>query len=103
MRCEDEYTQNGDTYGLYNQEDPRDEFKKFLSKAEKSKVLPEWWSKEKKKEVMRMSTDRDGDACIHHAVEKGDVVDMYEDGMMPMKLRALGEKVYGKAVSKWGM
>jgi len=35
-------------------------------------------------------------ADIHSAVEKSDIIEHYGDGMMPMKLRVLGEKIYGK-------
>lgn len=36
---------------------------------------------------------------LHCAVEKGDIVEHYGDGMMPMKLRLLAEKIYGKGIS----
>jgi len=33
---------------------------------------------------------------INCAVEKSDIQEHYEDGSMPMMLRILGEKIYGR-------
>lgn len=33
---------------------------------------------------------------MNHAVEKSDIVEHYTNPMMPMTLRVLGEKIYGK-------
>lgn len=54
MRIEDEYNFRGDAGGLYADEDPVEDFQKFLGKAEqKQSVLPTWWNAEKKKACVR--------------------------------------------------
>lgn len=72
------------------------DFKRFLKKAEKSKgVLPEWWSNEKRKICEKVAVEDDW-ADINCAVEKSDIQEHYKDPTMPMTLRVLGEKIYGK-------
>ena len=97
MRCEDEYTFGGNTMGLYNEEDPRHEFSAFLNLAEKrAGLLPSWWSPLKRLECFKLALDDSNWSDINCAVEKSDVQEHYGDYMMPMKLRVLGEKIYGK-------
>lgn len=100
MRMEDEYTFKGDNYGIYGGDSPVPPFKKFLDLAEKrDKLLPSWWNKKKRQECERLAYNKSGLnewADIHSAVEKSDIIEHYGDGMMPMKLRVLGEKIYGK-------
>ena len=94
---EDEYTFGANNFGIYGEEDPVPVFKKFLDLAEKrDKLLPTWWSKEKRKECERLAQGGDSWADISCAVEKSDIQEHYGDGVMPMKLRVLGEKIYGK-------
>jgi splicing suppressor protein 51 len=93
---EDEYTFKGDNYGIYGGESPVPPFKKFMGLAEKrEKLLPSWWNKKKRQECERLAENHEW-ANIHSAVEKSDIIEHYGDGMMPMKLRVLGEKIYGK-------
>lgn len=97
MRVEDEYVFRGNTVGLYNEEDPRREFNKFLDLAEsRLGLLPPWWNAEKRRECMRMAVDGSQWSDINSAVEKHDIQDHYKVSTMPMLLRVLGEKVYGK-------
>ncbi|PMD30659.1 hypothetical protein L207DRAFT_592419 [Hyaloscypha variabilis F] len=97
MRMEDEYAWGANNYGIYGGESPVPVFKKFLDLAEKgNKLLPSWWSKEKRRECERLALGGDSWADISCAVEKSDIQEHYGDGMMPMKLRILGEKFYGK-------
>jgi splicing suppressor protein 51 len=98
LRCEDEYAFAGNTMGIYNEEDPRREFRRFLDLAEKREgLLPPWWNKEKRKECVRLATVPNSSwGNINHAVEKSDIQEHYGDNMMPMQLRVLGEKIYGK-------
>jgi mitochondrial splicing suppressor protein 51 len=97
LRVEDEYAFGCNNIGIYAGEDPRPEFKKFLDLAEsRNGILPSWWNADKRKECERMAVDSSGWNDINCAVEKDDILDHYEDNFMPMKLRVLGEKVYGK-------
>lgn len=97
MRVEDEYVFRGNTVGLYNEEDPRREFNKFLDLAEsRLGLLPPWWNAEKRRECMRMAVDGSQWSDINSAVEKHDIQDHYKVSTMPMLLRVLGEKIYGK-------
>jgi splicing suppressor protein 51 len=97
MRMEDEYTFGANNFGIYGGESPVPVFKKFLDLAEKrDRLLPSWWNKEKRQECERLAKGGDSWADISCAVEKSDIQVHYGDGMMPMKLRILGEKIYGK-------
>ena len=99
MRVEDDYKFAGDPRGLYNEEDPLEDFQEFLDLAQKRKgLLPKWWSREKRAACERLAVDGTQWACINHAVEKSDVIEHYGDSMMPMKVRILAEKVYGKKI-----
>jgi splicing suppressor protein 51 len=96
MRMEDEYVFAQQNLGIYGEENPRPLFKEFLDLAEKREgLLPKWWGAEKRKECEKVA-GRDPWADISCAVEKSDVIEHYKDAMMPMKLRILGEKIYGK-------
>ncbi|KFY87243.1 hypothetical protein V500_07046 [Pseudogymnoascus sp. VKM F-4518 (FW-2643)] len=97
MRVEDEYSFGGNTIGIYNGDKPLPPFKKFLSLAEsRQAILPSWWSPEKRRECERLAVNGNQWSDINAAVEKSDIQDHYNDNMMPMKLRILGEKIYGK-------
>lgn len=99
MRVEDDYKFAGDTRGLYNEEDPLPDFKHFLDLAEKRKgILPSWWNQEKRNACERLAVDVTQWADINAAVEKHDVIEHYNDSVMPMKLRLLAEKIYGKKI-----
>jgi mitochondrial splicing suppressor protein 51 len=90
----------GNKFGVYGNDGPVPLFKEFLDLAEKrDKLLPSWWNKKKRQEGERLAdtqSDQYPWADIHSAVEKSDIIEHYGDGMMPMKLRVLGEKIYGK-------
>ncbi|OWP03035.1 hypothetical protein B2J93_3661 [Marssonina coronariae] len=99
LRVDDEYTFTGEVsvHGLYGGANPLPDFKRFLDKAEKAKgILPEWWNQEKRKECVRAATGGDSWANIKRAVEKSDIMEHYKNPIMPMILRVLGEKIYGK-------
>lgn len=53
-------------------------------------LLPLWWNDEKEAECMRESR-----LALECAREKSDIEEAWKDPMMPMKLRMLGEKIYG--------
>jgi mitochondrial splicing suppressor protein 51 len=97
MRVEDEYVYGCNNIGIYAGEDPRPAFREFLDLAETMEgILPAWWSVGKRRECERMAVDADGWNDINCAVEKSDIIEHYGDNMMPMTLRVLGEKIYGK-------
>ncbi len=94
---EDEYAWGANNYGIYGGESPVPVFRQFLDLGEqRNKLLPSWWRKEKGREFERLALGGDSWADISCAVEKFDIQEHYGDGMMPMKLRILGEKIYGK-------
>ena len=98
LRVEDDYKFAGDPHGLYAQEDPVEEFEEFLALAEKNgKLLPKWWGKEKREKCVKLGEGK-GWSSLGKAVEKGDVQGHYMDGLMPMKLRVLAERVYGEPI-----
>ena len=99
MRVEDDYTFSGDTRGLYNEDDPLADFQEFLDLAEtRSGILPSWWSDGKRRECEENATDREEWSDLNAAVEKHDIIEHYGDATMPMKLRLLAEKIYGKKI-----
>ncbi|KAL8665350.1 MAG: hypothetical protein Q9168_007715 [Polycauliona sp. 1 TL-2023] len=101
LRVEDDYKYAGDDHGLYAGWDPRPEFAKFLDLAEKrAGLLPGWWSKETRAACEAMGADHSQEnwADLGSAVEKSDIMEHYKDNTMPMKLRVLAEKVYGKRI-----
>jgi splicing suppressor protein 51 len=107
MRVEDSYRFAGEHVGIMNdRESCLPDFKRFLDLAEsRSGLLPTWWSPEKRVECesfavrqMGGSFEKSGQAegSIYSFTEKSDIVDHYGNPMMPMQLRLLGEKIYGK-------
>ncbi|KAL9598707.1 MAG: hypothetical protein Q9219_004320 [cf. Caloplaca sp. 3 TL-2023] len=102
MRVEDDYKFGGDAHGLYAEEDPRPEFRRFLTLAEKrGNILPKWWTQETKKACVAKGANRGKSnwADLSCAVEKSDIQEHYKDNMMPAKLRIMAEKVYGKPIA----
>lgn len=61
-------------------------------------LLPPWWTKEKRSACEKLAVDKSQWSDLNCAVEKSDMVEHYGDGFMPMKLRMLAERVYGKGV-----
>ena len=103
LRIEDDYTFSGDAGGLYAEENPLPDFRRFLNLAEKRKgPLPEWWSAANRKKCERLATDRKQWSCLYFAVEKSDVMEHYKDNLMPMKLRMLAEKIYKRGLGLGG-
>ena len=99
MRVEDDYSFRGEVTGLYNQENPLRHFRRYLDLAEAQPgVLPKWWSKEKRAACERLAVDSSRWSDLNCAVEKHDIQEHYKDNVMPMKLRILAEKIYGKGV-----
>ncbi|KAK2731936.1 hypothetical protein FQN55_004409 [Onygenales sp. PD_40] len=74
-----------------------------FSNPEKLGILPLWWNAEKRRACIRRARDRNSPCCIYHAVETSDIVEHYADSLMPMKLRLMGERVYGGPVGYGGM
>lgn len=99
MRAEDDYKFAGDARGLYKEEDPLSDFQEFLDLAEKrTGLLPRWWKADKRMACERLAVDGTQWCDINRKVEKKDVIERYGDNVMPMKLRLLAEKVYGKKI-----
>ncbi|KAK2803972.1 hypothetical protein FQN50_006778 [Emmonsiellopsis sp. PD_5] len=74
-----------------------------FSNPEKLGILPLWWNAEKRRACIRRARDRNSPCCIYFAVEKSDIMEHYADRLMPMKLRLMGERVYGGPVRNGGM
>ena len=99
MRLEDDYVFAGDTHGLYNGDDPLPDFREFLDLAEsRDGILPAWWCGAKRAECEARAVGNAEWSDLNAAVEKADVMEYYGDSLMPMKLRLLAEKVYGKKI-----
>ncbi|KAI5358650.1 hypothetical protein Slin14017_G109330 [Septoria linicola] len=94
MRQEDMYTHQGDTMPgtIYNGSSSSETaFRLMLRRAKQiNDFLPAWWSDEK--EEACVSTHRED---LTAAQEKSDIQETWNDPTMPMKLRFLGEKIWG--------
>jgi splicing suppressor protein 51 len=109
---EDVYRRLIDSYRLritdtYNYEGRRSSeqdalplFQEFLTKCEEGakNMLPPWWESKASKECVKMAMEAGGGQYLARGVEKGDVIEQYSDSMMPLKLRRLAEKAYGRAI-----
>ena len=99
LRVEDDYMFAADTRGLYNGDDPLTDFQEFLDLAEtRSGILPSWWSNLKRGECEEMAVGTKQWSDLNAAVEKQDIIDHYGDPSMPMKLRLLAERIYGRKI-----
>ncbi|KIW87753.1 uncharacterized protein Z519_11727 [Cladophialophora bantiana CBS 173.52] len=94
LRCDDDYAWGAHYHGIYGRKPPLPVFRDFLARAKAAGMLPRWWDEEKEKECVRMATE-DEHFNIKFAVEKHDIVEHYEDRLMPMTLRMAAENVYG--------
>ncbi|EXJ60975.1 hypothetical protein A1O7_05128 [Cladophialophora yegresii CBS 114405] len=99
FRVEDDYKFAGEVEedciyaGAPNSYEP---FKRFLRKAEqRDGLLPTWWSSEKAKACLEYGKKQKHWSDLGCAIEKHDVTEHYEDNLMPMKLRMLGEQILG--------
>lgn len=94
MRQEDTYTFEGDTMPgtIYNGEYSSEmAFRDMLRRAKQVRgLLPPWWSSEKEEECIR-----NNEVALQSAREKSDIQESWQDNMMPMKLRMVGETIYG--------
>ncbi|MCJ1425932.1 hypothetical protein MMC29_003833 [Sticta canariensis] len=96
LRKDDEYKFTGDTSGLYNQEHPLPDFRRFLNQVEAcGDVFPSWWSQEKRRACESLALS-DSWSNINNAAEKSDIMEHYGDRLMPMRLRMLAERATGK-------
>ena len=94
MRQEDAY--NFDCHhmpGTIYNEEPSSEpaFREMIRRAKAvNGLLPPWWSDEKEEECIRLNR-----ANLGFAAEKHDIQQEHGDSMMPMKLRLVGQRIYG--------
>jgi len=99
LRVEDDCNFRGEFSGLYNQENPLPHFRRYLDLAEAQPgLLPKWWSKEKRAACERLAVDSGHWSDLHSAVEKDDIQEHYKDNLMPIKMRILAEKIYGRGL-----
>lgn len=99
MHQEDVYNLEGETMvgTIYNSEPTSEKaFGDFLRRAKRiSGFLPPWFNDEKAEECVRYGLRSDHGFTLDCAREKSDIQEVWGDDRMPMKLRMLGEKVYG--------
>ena len=106
LRIEDEYFVNGNVseHSLYGGGDPIRDFQRFLDRAEKRDLLlPDWWDGDKRAACVEVARDRRGDHCVFYAVEKSDIKEYYGSALMPMRLRMLALKVFGRGIVAGGL
>ena len=99
LRVEDEYKFQGDAGGLYAGEDPLPDFEDFLDKVERcDDILPSWWNKEKREACVLQALKSGEWSNISAAMEKSDIIEHYNDPLMPMRLRMIAERATGSKV-----
>ena len=97
LRMDDDYKFSGDVDedSLYDGGNGKPGFIQFLRTASsRPKLLPDWWSPAKAQECVRRGTIG-GWSSLSTPVEKGDIVEHYGNGTMPMQMRMFGEQVIG--------
>ena len=102
MYVEDMYKFDGDVDedSLYSgNSDGVGGFKRFLAKVERyenGKLLPGWWTPEKKAECVAFGASGKDWSSLSAAVEKSDINEHYGDSRFAMQLRMFTERVYGR-------
>lgn len=101
LRMEDDYKAGeADSDSIYGgATDGRLGFRRFLRLAEKERLLPSWWSREKADACINFGLSR-GWSALDCAIEKSDIMEHYGSPVMPMQLRMFGEQVY--KIGPWG-
>lgn len=99
MKQEDTHNIEGDTMTgtIYNGEvNSIPAFRVMLGKASQVQgLLPPWWNDDKAAECILYGRRSGHGFSLAAAQGKSDVQDHWKDPQMPMKLRMLGEKIYG--------
>lgn len=109
MRVEDENKFKGKNMGILDGHSRCvPDFATFLDLAESREgLLPSWWSPEKRTacEAFSVQQMRGRYKDLGHAegnifafTDKKDIMEHYADNAMPMKLRILGEEIYGTSI-----
>lgn len=98
MRQEDEYVFEGNTLlgSIYDLDStPESAFRGFVQAAARvPDFLPPWWTDEKLEQCLEYARTSAG-SSLAAAIENGDVIKKWGDDRMPMKLRMMGERIYG--------
>ena len=88
------------TRGLYHQENPLIDFKKYLGKAKRRNALPEWWTTpEDDEEILKIAL-YDQVFYINYVVQVQTLMQSYGFGFE--NLQAIGQAVEGTTVIKNG-
>ena len=106
LRVNDEHNFSGviKEFSLYaDNPQPLQGFQRYLDRVEeKARLLPPWWSVEKRRACENLAQNRNQWSCIFFAVEKHDISDFYKNSTKPMQLRMFAEEVEGWNVSGQG-
>ena len=100
FRVEDSYIYSGKEIGWttdYRGKPPRDEFGSFLDKIQQTGLLPDWFDREARAELMKLAKDANGDVYIGHAIDAEDIEAAHKvEGQSTVALmRRAAECVYG--------
>jgi splicing suppressor protein 51 len=106
LRVEDEYMFSGvkkEFSLLANNPQPLRGFQQYLDRVKaKARLLPPWWSADKRQACESLAQDRNQWSCIFVSASKSDIIDHYGNSMKPMQLRMFAEEVEGWNVSGQG-
>jgi splicing suppressor protein 51 len=102
LRYIDEYTFEGKINNgtvQAGEENSKPAFQQFLNLVQsKSGILPPWWSIDKTEECVAFGMESGDWSDLHHAVDKQGIIDHYGEGLMPMQMRMLYEKISGRGL-----
>ena len=106
LRVEDEFTFSGvhKEFSRYSGDpQPLRGFQRYLDLVEaKARLLPPWWSADKRRACESLAQDRNQWSCVFVPAQKSDIIDFYKDPMKPMQLRIFAEETEGWNVSGQG-
>lgn len=99
LRRDDECESYGIKCNLCLRRSPWPDFERFLDQAEVSRLLPEWWSNDKRAICRLFALRRGLWNKLDCKTKESDVVEYYRDDLMPTKLRVLAQRITGWPVN----
>ena len=99
LRVEDDFSAGDILPGcLYDEFSPKPlrHFREYLDKAEeRGRVLPPWWSWQKRIACEAIANNQSGGHCIHRRITRRFLTRFYNESSIRQKLRTFVGKVYG--------
>ena len=84
-----EFTSHNRKRGLYAGEDPLMLFRQHVDLLQEKHLLPDLWNEDGRAECENLAMQRIEYSCIYEKVTETDIMEHYDDMLMPMKMRML--------------